>query len=435
MSAQSVDAYLIFGRLAVKFKLMAPDQLKTVVDAQNHLQTMGKAVVFGDICVQRGLLTAEQRDKILQAQATAPIKREGSYFGYLALVNGFLDQKKLALVLKEQGEIKAKSGGTCPKIGEILVTKRLMTPGQVQAILGAQRRLRERLARAKAKAAKPDTPSGSRAAEALARMAQLEQQMGGTLEVQIESAELQVFNPEMGEEAQILPMPPAWDQDTAVPVPEAEPLGAGPVSLSMRGAALSLDASAAELLDAGPIFSAADSGDDNTGPSGVVQIEDDGLGLGLGAFSAAADELDISFGGASASSGASADEPPDEPAVPGLKPPGLKAPAAAATPSPAAITASAGAVGTVSTSSGEMRSVRDPNVVLSAGSLDKMAEIAAKSAGSGDAPAFKGRRKANDVQAIQVVERDSKKFYIAVGVGAVVLIVLVYTIVGMIVAR
>ncbi|MGE0431523.1 MAG: hypothetical protein AB7K09_13335 [Planctomycetota bacterium] len=190
MTAQSVDAYLLFGRLAVKFGLLAPDALRQVVEKQVQLAAQKKKFTIGEVAVRLKLMTDEQRKQILQGQAAAPVKQEGSYFGYLSLVNGFVKQKQLALALKKQEE----AGPDHDKLGDIFKADKLMTEGQVQAILAAQARIRKRVASATSTAIpKPGSAAaaaaGGKAAEALARLAQFEKQFGGMVEVSLDLEE------------------------------------------------------------------------------------------------------------------------------------------------------------------------------------------------------------------------------------------------------
>ena len=188
MSAQSVDAYLLFGRLAVKFGLLAPDALRQVVEKQVQLGAQDKKFTIGEVAVRLNLMKDEDRKKILQSQGSSPVKQEGSYFGYLALVNGFVKQKQLALALKKQEE----SGADRELLGDIFKNDKLMSDGQVAAILAAQARIRKRIASQTStstpkedSAAAAAAAGGGKAAEALARLAQFEKQFGGMVEVSL----------------------------------------------------------------------------------------------------------------------------------------------------------------------------------------------------------------------------------------------------------
>jgi len=244
MSARSVavDAYLLFGRLAVKYKHISPEELTRLVAAHEGAVAGGRSVTFGQVCLEDGALKKPQRDELLRMQEAADVKNEGTFFGYLSLVNGFVNKSQLALSLKEQSR-KRKAGENPPRLGEIFVNHGLMNDRQVQAILSAQNRLRLRLTEGSA----PITQTGripvlgNAAQEALARLAQFEAQMGAPVEVDLaESQATEMAEPEPV--ADILPAPPreftrTYSRDdievhAADAVFDSNPAGAVPAQLA-----------------------------------------------------------------------------------------------------------------------------------------------------------------------------------------------------------
>lgn len=193
MSARSlaIDAYLLFGRLAVKYKHLSPEQLKKAIQQHEKAIKAGKTWQLGEVCVRLKLLTKAQCEAIIAKQQQAEIKNEGSYFGYLSLVNGFVNKEQLAKVLKEQKRIR-KQGKEPPRLGELAIKHGLMTDGQVQAVLSAQMRLRDRLNKEADTTGEIATSGGipvvgERAAEALKRLAEYEASLGSELEIEITS--------------------------------------------------------------------------------------------------------------------------------------------------------------------------------------------------------------------------------------------------------
>jgi hypothetical protein len=205
----SVDAYLIFGRLAVRMKYMTPDDLREVVDIQAELaeDDAAPSVKFGELCVQKGYLTTQQRNEIVAAQQAGNVKREGTYFGYIALVNGFITKRQLSTALERQEAAQKTAAGKAPRLGEIFKISQLLADPQIEAILIAQERLRARLVDTEdSRATMQMLAPTDRAAAALAKLADFEAQFGGAVEVVVDGEEEQ--DPD-DDEGGLLPLPPS----------------------------------------------------------------------------------------------------------------------------------------------------------------------------------------------------------------------------------
>lgn len=142
-ASQEVDPELLLGRIAVERKLVTAEALEACVAEQTRRAAGGLAQPLGEVLVERGLVSREQLDHVLKAQMFAQVREADVRFGQLAVKNAFASRADVDRCLRLQEET-FESRREVVLLGRLMLDGRLLTEQQVEALLKAQNRLKER---------------------------------------------------------------------------------------------------------------------------------------------------------------------------------------------------------------------------------------------------------------------------------------------------
>jgi len=136
------DAYLVMGKLAVKYKFVDEEQIQEALSIQKQEQLAGKKTLLGEILVAQGMMSQNQLDFLLSIQKVIETRKMDRKFGMIAVKNEFATQEDIEHALMEQNKSYEKTK-TLKMIGDILVESNVMTRDQCDAILKKQQRFEE----------------------------------------------------------------------------------------------------------------------------------------------------------------------------------------------------------------------------------------------------------------------------------------------------
>ncbi len=134
------EACLVLGRLALKHGLLDENQLKEALAIQKEEKKQGKRSLLGSVLVRKGFITQNHLDFLLSVQIMMETRGLDRQFGAIAVDNGFVENEDLEAALKEQERI-FKEDRSVRLIGEILVERGKMDPGDRDSVLARQHRL------------------------------------------------------------------------------------------------------------------------------------------------------------------------------------------------------------------------------------------------------------------------------------------------------
>lgn len=135
---------MLFGRLVVKAGYLTDTQVEALLKEQRESSRAGATVSLGEICQMKKLLTSQQVQRVLLAQRYTEIREEDKRIGALAVKNGFASEEEIRLALGEQEKLYRAEKKLPNRLGDILVEAEVLTPQQLDALLAAQTRLREK---------------------------------------------------------------------------------------------------------------------------------------------------------------------------------------------------------------------------------------------------------------------------------------------------
>ena len=136
------DAYLVMGKLAVKYKFVDEEQIQEALSIQKQEQLDGNKTLLGEILVAQGMMSQNQLDFLLSIQKVIETRKMDRKFGMIAVKNDFVTQEDIEHALMEQKKNYEKTK-TVKMIGDILVESNVMTRDQCDAILKKQQRFEE----------------------------------------------------------------------------------------------------------------------------------------------------------------------------------------------------------------------------------------------------------------------------------------------------
>jgi len=136
------DAYLVMGKLAVKYKFVDEEQIQEALSIQKQEQLDGNKTLLGEILVAQGMMSQNQLDFLLSIQKVIETRKMDRKFGMIAVKNDFVTQEDIEHALMEQKKNYEKTK-TVKMIGDILVESNMMTRDQCDAILKKQQRFEE----------------------------------------------------------------------------------------------------------------------------------------------------------------------------------------------------------------------------------------------------------------------------------------------------
>jgi uncharacterized protein (DUF342 family) len=150
------DAYLVIGKLAVKYKFVDEEQIQEALSIQKQEQRAGEKALLGEILVANGMMSKNQLDFLLSIQKVIETRRMDRKFGMIAVKNEFATQEDIEHALIEQQKNYEKTK-TVKMIGDILVESDVMTRDQCNAILKKQQRF-EKIDTTASETPEPETP-------------------------------------------------------------------------------------------------------------------------------------------------------------------------------------------------------------------------------------------------------------------------------------
>ena len=136
------DAYLVVGKLAVKYKFVDEEQIQEALSIQKQEQLDGNKALLGEILVAQGMMSQNQLDFLLSIQKVIETRKMDKKFGMIAVKNDFAAQEDIEHALMEQKKSYEKTK-IVKMIGDILVESNMMTRDQCDAILKKQQRFEE----------------------------------------------------------------------------------------------------------------------------------------------------------------------------------------------------------------------------------------------------------------------------------------------------
>jgi len=136
------DAYLVMGKLAVKYKFVDEEQIQEALSIQKQEQLDGNKAFLGEILVAQGMISKNQLDFLLSIQKVIQTRKMDRKFGMIAVKNDFAAQEDIEHALMEQKKSYEKTK-TVKMIGDILVESNVMTKDQCDAIFKMQQRFEE----------------------------------------------------------------------------------------------------------------------------------------------------------------------------------------------------------------------------------------------------------------------------------------------------
>jgi uncharacterized protein (DUF342 family) len=133
------DAYLVIGKLAVKYNLVDEEQILEALAIQKQEKLAGKEAFLGEILVTHGMMSRNQLNFLLSIQKVIETRKMDRKFGMIAVKNGFAAPEDIenALTLQKESYEKTK---IVRMIGDILVESKVMTQDQCDVILKKQKR-------------------------------------------------------------------------------------------------------------------------------------------------------------------------------------------------------------------------------------------------------------------------------------------------------
>jgi uncharacterized protein (DUF342 family) len=154
------DAYLVMGKLAVKYKFVDEEQIQEALSIQKEEQLDGNKALLGTILVAQGMMSQNQLDFLISIQKVIETRKMDRKFGMIAVKNDFTTQEDIDHALMEQKKNYEKTK-TVKMIGDILVESNVMTRDQCNAILKKQQRFEEIDTMEPEAPEMPDTPRAS----------------------------------------------------------------------------------------------------------------------------------------------------------------------------------------------------------------------------------------------------------------------------------
>ncbi|SMC16382.1 hypothetical protein SAMN02746041_00057 [Desulfacinum hydrothermale DSM 13146] len=121
------DQALLLGKLAIKYGLASPEQVREALGRQKRLAAEGTRRPLGDILMEMGVLTPSQCQALIQIQQFLAFRQKERPFLDYAVSKGYLLPKDEKLALKKQMERFRKERRVLP-IGQILVQEEILDP-------------------------------------------------------------------------------------------------------------------------------------------------------------------------------------------------------------------------------------------------------------------------------------------------------------------
>ncbi|MDQ7778351.1 MAG: hypothetical protein RDV41_01420, partial [Planctomycetota bacterium] len=128
---------LLFGQIAIKKGLIAPQQLQDCLQTQSALAQRGIKRLIGEITIEKGLLTNAQVSVILSLQLKMRAHAADMAFGDGAVAGGYVTAMQLKECLSLIENVRKNKPGADLSLAEVMVNKGLLTAAQRGLIEGA----------------------------------------------------------------------------------------------------------------------------------------------------------------------------------------------------------------------------------------------------------------------------------------------------------
>jgi predicted Zn finger-like uncharacterized protein len=133
------DAYLVIGKLAVKYKFVNEKQLQKALLIQEEGKRAGQKLLLGEVLVAHRMISQAQLDFLSSVQKMVEVRRLDGKFGAIAVRKGFTTRDEIDKALEEQKRV-FKETKTIKLIGDILLESKVLTENQRDAVLKRQNR-------------------------------------------------------------------------------------------------------------------------------------------------------------------------------------------------------------------------------------------------------------------------------------------------------
>jgi len=134
------DAYLVIGKLAVKYKFINEKQLQQALLIQEEGKRAGQKLLLGEVLVAHRMISQAQLNFLSSAQKMVEVRRLDVKFGAIAVRKGFTTRDEIDRALEEQHRV-FKETKTIQLIGDILLESKVLTVNQRDSVLKRQKHL------------------------------------------------------------------------------------------------------------------------------------------------------------------------------------------------------------------------------------------------------------------------------------------------------
>ncbi|MEK7867082.1 MAG: trypsin-like peptidase domain-containing protein [Planctomycetota bacterium] len=131
---------LLLGQLAVKNGLISASDLSAATEVQAIQARRGKVRSLGQVLVELGKLTETQLSQLSAGQRYVAARHEGERLGELAIKNGLATLHQVEEALARQKQAFQGGRGPVLKVGEVLVSMRVLSQDDVGRLLQTQQR-------------------------------------------------------------------------------------------------------------------------------------------------------------------------------------------------------------------------------------------------------------------------------------------------------
>lgn len=133
------DAYLVIGKLAVKYKFINEKQLQQALLIQEEGKRAGQKLLLGEVLVTHRMISQAQLDLLSSVQKMVEVRRLDGKFGAIAVGEGFTTRDEIDRALEEQNRV-FKEKKTIQLIGDILIESKVLTENQRDSVFKRQKR-------------------------------------------------------------------------------------------------------------------------------------------------------------------------------------------------------------------------------------------------------------------------------------------------------
>ncbi|MBC7360363.1 MAG: DUF342 domain-containing protein [Desulfacinum sp.] len=133
------DQVLLLGKLAIKYGLATPEQVREALALQKRLATDGHQRHLGDILVEKGVLTPSQCQALIRIQQFLSFRQKERPFLDFAVSKGYILPRDEKLALKKQMELFRRERRVVP-VGQVLVQEGVLDQSALEKVQLEHRR-------------------------------------------------------------------------------------------------------------------------------------------------------------------------------------------------------------------------------------------------------------------------------------------------------